>query len=109
MVLCWNIRHGGGKQIQKIATAILSHAPDLIVLLEFRGNAGGKFLVEQLVQAGWNRCHPSSAELKTNHVCILSRIPFTCRETPGLDSDFQEQWIDFEMVEFGLRRCLEIT
>jgi exonuclease III len=102
-VLCWNIRHGGGKRMKRILDAILSHEPDLIVLLEFRRNVGGKILVEQLGQAGWNQCQPKIAELKTNHVCVLSKCPLIYQETPGLDPDFQQQWIDLEILELGLR------
>src|SRR5262245_45388589 len=42
-LLTWNLRHGGGAaRMPRIALAILSHRPDVVVLTEWRRTTGGQ-------------------------------------------------------------------
>ena len=50
-MLSWNIRQGGGKRLDRIAGAIASHSPDVVVLNEVRARTG-PLLADALAAAG---------------------------------------------------------
>ena len=39
-LLSWNIQHGGGARLARIADAIIAHDPDVIALSEYRTKPG---------------------------------------------------------------------
>lgn len=76
-VLSWNILHGGGaERLPEIILSLLRHAPDLVVLTEFRVTRGSQIravladhgLVHQLTS------HPGGSENR-NGALIASRSP----------------------------------
>ena len=43
-VLNWNIRSGGGKRIEEIASTIVAYTPDVVVITEYRKGKSGEHL-----------------------------------------------------------------
>ena len=76
-VVSWNIRAGGGQRATAIAEAIVSLAPDIAVLQEFRGTPPSEALKASLVAAGfvhtWSTA--TAAAPAANATLIASRRP----------------------------------
>src|SRR4051812_12327263 len=51
-IISFNIRHGGGSRVTRIEEAIAGHAPDVVVLPEFRNNPAGATLRSWLAAQG---------------------------------------------------------
>ncbi len=96
-ILAWNILHGGGpKRIPEIALSLLSHAPDIVVLSEFRHARGGQ-LRAMLADAGLEH-HLSStntssnttdpaAHARGNTILVASHLPIEpIHDGPALDA-----------------------
>lgn len=74
-LLAWNIRHGGGsRQMAPIALAIVEHAPDALVLTEFRRSTGGQIRAI-LADHGWVHQACTDPPPGRNGVLIASRLP----------------------------------
>lgn len=84
-LLCWNIKHGGGKRVGQIAVNIERHQPDLVILCEFRHNSAGLHLRQFLKGMGLNHQRSSStAEApKRNGLLVASRFPMDDLNIPG--------------------------
>ncbi|MGC8634868.1 MAG: exodeoxyribonuclease III [Candidatus Limnocylindrales bacterium] len=70
-----NIDHGGGPRIPAITTALLRHAPDLVVLTEYRVNEVGARLLRRLAAGGLTfqvTSHPPSG---VESVAVASCLP----------------------------------
>ncbi|MFL0295232.1 endonuclease/exonuclease/phosphatase family protein [Mycobacterium sp. SMC-18] len=67
-----NIRHGGRKSGDALATRMLGYDADLLVVTEFRANDGGAQLCSRLQAAGYSTSHPD-VDPKQNTVLIASR------------------------------------
>ncbi len=78
--LTWNIRQGGRKNRLQVAERLAHHAPDVVVLTEFRSNEVGEFLWERLDEMGLHHRAAGPAEAKTNTVMIAAREPITVRD-----------------------------
>jgi exodeoxyribonuclease-3 len=78
-ILSWNIRHGGGQRLDRIASALERHSPDIIVLIEFRAGPG-LVLRERLGRGGWVHQHASVNEGKANGLLLASRVPFAASD-----------------------------
>ena len=76
-IVSWNIRAGGGRRAEEIADAILSLAPDIAVLQEFRDTPPSAALRTRLVDAGmlysWSTATPVTPA--ANGLLIASRLP----------------------------------
>ncbi len=72
-LLTWNIRAGGGKRTEQIASVILYECPDVLVLTEYRA-VPGRALLDLLQSLSYNVAAgvPTGAQ---NCVCVLSRHP----------------------------------
>lgn len=68
-----NIRHGGTKSAEALATRLLGYDADILVVTEFRANAVGARLIDRLEQAGYDTSHPAVGP-KLNTVLIAARI-----------------------------------
>jgi exodeoxyribonuclease-3 len=87
-VLSFNIRHGGGSRIERIQDVIASHAPDLVILPEFRNNAAGKLLREGLMGFGHRyQAAGVTAAPVHNSVLLASRHAFKQLEFPELGDE----------------------
>lgn len=85
-LICWNIRHGGGERIAKIAEALTSATPDIVILCEFKPNANGNIVRFVLERLGLVHQRCASTAPSRNSVFIASREKLT------LES--QESWPD---------------
>jgi exodeoxyribonuclease III len=79
-VLSWNLRHGGGARIPNIAAAIVSHAPDVAILTEYRA-AAGRELRSRLRDAGYAHAEEAPMAARQNGVAIISRWPLKTGES----------------------------
>lgn len=101
-LMCWNIRHGGGKRVEKIYAAIRDHKPGIIVLTEFRDNPPGRFLRDSLSSEGWCYQATSAPPPRTNGVLIAARFPFQLqRESSDVPAD-SHRWVTVRFDGFGL-------
>jgi exodeoxyribonuclease-3 len=82
--LAWNLRHGGGgRGMPHIVLSLLEHAPDVILLSEFRSSTGGQ-IAGVLADHGWRHQHASEAPPGCNGLLIASRHPLRAvRTDPG--------------------------
>jgi exodeoxyribonuclease III len=67
-----NIRHGGTRSAEALATRLLGYDADLLVITEFRTNDAGTRLLGRLEAAGYATTHPNT-EPNQNTVLIASR------------------------------------
>jgi exodeoxyribonuclease-3 len=96
-LLSWNIQHGGGKRIERIASAIHEHEPDIIVLTEFRNNESGKTLCKLLSKDGFEHSQSSIPTGQPNGVCVFS---CSCiHPEPRMEPEVAGRWIDAEMPD----------
>jgi exodeoxyribonuclease III len=78
-ILEWNIRHGGSRT-QALASAIVAHDPDVVVLCEYREKT--RELLDDLRLFGWVYAISSPVSGCTNGVAIVSRLSLTPRASP---------------------------
>lgn len=67
-----NIRHGGSKSSDALATRLLGYDADILVVTEFRANVVGARLITRLSQLGYDTSHPA-VRPKENTVLIAAR------------------------------------
>jgi exodeoxyribonuclease III len=79
-LVAWNIRHGGSNHTA-LASALLAHDPDVIVLGEYRSQ-GSEELVEKLRFFGWPHVAASTVTGKANGVAIVSRVAMEPKALP---------------------------
>jgi len=65
-LVAWNIRAGGGKRADHIATALKGFAPDLVVLSEFRSGPPSQSIAASLADNGLTAQMDTLNELKPN-------------------------------------------
>lgn len=74
-IVAWNILHGGGpKRLPEIGLTILAHAPDVVVLSEFRERRGGQVRAI-LADAGLEHQLVSEHAMGRNAILMASREP----------------------------------
>lgn len=93
-ILTWNLQHGGGSRIGRIAEAIESKEADIIVLTEFRHNAVSHELRARLKEMGYTMQASPEAEPNLNTVLIAARQEFEAVTFPG-------QMVDEVMGDFS--------
>lgn len=72
-LLTWNILHGGGASRRpEIVLALLAHAPDVIVLTEFRGTQGGQ-IAAALADHGYLHQVSTPTQGRVNGILIASK------------------------------------
>jgi exonuclease III len=67
-----NIRHGGTRSGDALATRLLGYDADILVVTEFRANVPGARIITRLEGAGYATSHPNAGP-KQNTVLIASR------------------------------------
>ena len=98
-LVSWNIRHGGGRRRDAIHNTLVGHAPDIIVLTEYRSGPGQP-LLKGLAEAGWPHIATSNPLPRRNGIAVLSRRPFTLHRPPG--SVPADRWVGIEVPDYGL-------
>src|SRR5689334_10733287 len=94
-LLCWNIRHGGGRQSQRIADAIVRHEPDIVVLTEYQPQRGGP-LRSTFESNGLRHIDATAPAPRLNGVLIAARSPFVRRPTPENIGPFVDRWLEVQ-------------
>jgi exodeoxyribonuclease III len=97
-VLAWNIQHGGGKRVPRIAAAIAAHAPDIIVLCEFRA-APGVELRGLLRDAGYPYVIAPELAARQNGVAIASRWTVTQPAAAPPAAVPANRWVEADIPE----------
>lgn len=84
-VVAWNLRHGGGsRRMASISLALLDHAPDLVVLSEFRRTTGGQ-IAGVLADKGLKHQATTDPPKGRNGLLVASRWPLeAARHTANL-------------------------
>lgn len=100
-LLAWNIRHGGGRRAAEITLALLEHAPDLVVLTEFRSALGGQ-IRGVLADHGWTFQHCTEPRPRTNGILVASRTPVEPRPDRFDRATADGRWIDVRLPGYGL-------
>jgi exodeoxyribonuclease-3 len=95
-ILTWNIRHGGGTRVGAIASAIVSHAPDIAVLTEFRAAAGAE-LHRLLAAGGYRHLLAPALAPRQNGVAIASRWPLVASPRPMPAAVPQHRWLEADV------------
>jgi exonuclease III len=91
-LLTWNILHGGGSaRLPEIVLALLGHAPDVIVVTEYRTTTGGQ-IRGILADHGWEHQACSDPPGRRNGVLLASRFPIT-PEAPPSGCPVPERWV----------------
>jgi exodeoxyribonuclease-3 len=87
--LAWNLRHGGGaRAMPRIVLSLLEHAPDVLVLSEWRTHTGGQ-IAGILADHGWAYQRTTAPPRATNGLLIASRTPIreACPDRPQSGPD----------------------
>ena len=73
-IVALNIRHGGGRQVEQLATRLLGYDAEVLVLTEFRDNASGQALRTHLERrGGYTVAHATDLPRTINTVAIATR------------------------------------
>lgn len=102
-LFAWNILHGGGpRRTPEIALAILAHAPDLVVLSEFRAGRGGQIRA-MLADAGLHHQIATDSPPTKNGMLVASRSPLEpCPPRASLPGS-RGRFIECLVPELGFR------
>jgi hypothetical protein len=98
-LLSWNIQHGGGSRIDRIADAIITQ-PDVIALSEFRTRPGA-VLCAKLTAAGWPTVESTIPAGNDNGLCVLSRTPMQRTRPCPAPPENLARWLDIDLPEYG--------
>ena len=82
-----NVDHGGGPRVPAITTALLRHAPDVVVVTEFRGNDAGARLLRRLAAGGLTFQATSQPPSGVESVALASRRPLDAVREPLVGRD----------------------
>lgn len=69
-ILSLNIRHGGGRHVEDLLDWTLSQVPDVIVLVEWQDNPGGRQILDSLRGRGFATATTCRQDPKANGVLI---------------------------------------
>lgn len=97
-LLTWNILHGGGpRRIPEIALSILGHAPDVVVLTEFRPGRGGQ-IRGVLSDHGLLHQLASVTPERANGLLIASKWPLDVLATAPPSPELAPKWLAAEVL-----------
>ena len=93
-IVSWNIRAGGGRRVEGIASQIVRWRPDVVALMEYRGTPPSVWLAEALSAQGltYQRDAVDRANPKVNSVMLASRRPLRKIRTVSAPEEPQ-RWI----------------
>jgi exodeoxyribonuclease-3 len=76
-IIGWNIRAGGGRRIEQIATQLWGWQPDIVALSEYRGTPPSEWLAETLAELGLphQATTASASRPARNALLVASRWP----------------------------------
>jgi exodeoxyribonuclease III len=83
LMVSLNIRHGGGRRARALLDWLISVAPNIIVLPEWRDGLSGEFIKRSLEAAGFFVGTAVSSQSKSNGVLVATKTAFQSeRVTP---------------------------
>ena len=93
-ILAWNIRAGGGRRWEAIATQIARWKPDVAVLSEFRGTAPSQHIAVSLCSEGLvhQRSTADVSQPRRNALLVASRWPLR-RLAPRPGPEDPHRWL----------------
>ncbi len=101
-LLTWNICRGGGKRIDRIASSLKSHGPDVVVSTEFRSNPAGGRLRSRLSEEGLVHQAASNESSAVDGVLVASTLPLrVCAQRQG-QLAYQAQWLCVQLEDLDL-------
>jgi exodeoxyribonuclease-3 len=87
-ILTWNLRHGGGARVPAQLVAIAGHAPEIVVLTEYRTGPAGERLTRGLDALGFvHQAVPPTLPPRRNAVLVAARRPFEVIPHPLLPAE----------------------
>lgn len=99
-IFTWNILHGGGRRIPEILLRLLEHAPDVIVLTEYRVARGGA-IRGVLADHGWTHQFCTDPPENRNGLLIACRQPLTPQPEPPPPKELTGKWAMVEIPGLG--------
>jgi exonuclease III len=99
-LLSWNLQHGGGARLARIADAIIGHDPDVIALSEFRTKPSA-VLCARLNVAGWPHVETTGPVGIDNGIAVLSRMPMVRTRPCPAPPENVVRWLDIDLPEYG--------
>jgi exodeoxyribonuclease-3 len=104
-LLSWNIQHGGGTRLARIAEEIAAYDPDVIALTEFRVGPGAA-LREEFARRGWPHVETTNPTANQNGIAVFSRTPLRrMRRRPARRED-AVRWLDLELPDYRFSLCV---
>lgn len=97
-----NIQHGGGRRVPKLIAFLHAHAPDVVVLTEFRENENARTLRGDLASQGLVHFAAASTSAKENTVAILAKRPFTPSTFPSLPVGDRHRLLSAHFDDFAI-------
>ncbi len=99
-LLTWNLQHGvGARRMPHLALALLEHAPDLVVLTEWRRAVGGQ-IAGVLADHGLTQQASSEPRERQNGILVAARTPLRVEPAPA--SIEHRLWLDLCLPEAGI-------
>ncbi len=99
-ILSWNIRQGGGTRLLKICQKLVDSKAEILVLSEFRNNASGHAIRNNLLKAGYKHQYVGAAKTDENTAAIFSKIPANFQHYPGSDPSYHHNVISASYEAF---------
>lgn len=100
-LLTFNLHHGGGDRIGRIAELVLSHEPDIAILTEYRISTG-LVLSAALTAGGLIHQISSSPPPRQNGVFVATRLPFKPVTEVRYPCPSPRHWLEVEFEGFQL-------
>lgn len=101
-LFAWNILHGGGpKRVPEIALAVLGHAPDVVVLTEFRVARGGQIRAV-LADHGLSHQMCTTTGARDNGILAAANSPIVARPDRWDRAAGKGRWLDCSLPRLGL-------
>ena len=96
-LLAWNIRHGGGSRLPRIADALKRHDAEIVVLSEYRGGPSAPQLCAALNALGYSHATTLVPPPSRNGVLVAARCPFRGQGAVdiGLPEPYRMVSVDF--------------
>ena len=86
-VLTWNLQHGGGRRIGRIAEALRPYEADVLDLSEYRNNGPGADLRSRMKEQGYAHHAAPEGPPGLNPVLVAARLEFEAETFPGQMAD----------------------
>lgn len=107
-LLSWNICHGGGSRRRpSIILELLEHAPEVILLSEYRASAGGQIRAI-LDDHGWHHQRCTDPPPGCNGMLLASRLALLDTQAPPPPTSMRQRWIEAGVLADGGRRTITL-